>query len=232
MSIFYLLLRTRLYAIFLSALSNVYTYNSQRLTLLMNSVRRWLFFYKSLSGWFEKYLLQPAQMVVSRIFRTLVCQPPAWMKSASNGGIPKGHLQMLHVPVLLVARLGTSHMTQPGTDQQDDAGGQGNRASARCGCAALTREKSPKPSRCRNPSGPSFCCRSVTPARTAFPYAGVGITAAARPDVHDAGLAQLLRQVIGDAVAGLAVVDSRSGGLPRPGRIGSAPRFWGWEKRG
>ena len=39
------------------------------------------------------------------------------MKSASNGGILNGSLQMLHVHVLLVAPLGTSHMAQPGTDQ-------------------------------------------------------------------------------------------------------------------
>ena len=39
------------------------------------------------------------------------------MKSAGNGGILKGRLQVLHVHVLLVAPLGTSHMAQPGTDQ-------------------------------------------------------------------------------------------------------------------
>ena len=39
------------------------------------------------------------------------------MKSASNGGILNGSLQVLHVHVLLVAPLGTSHMTEPGTDQ-------------------------------------------------------------------------------------------------------------------
>ena len=39
------------------------------------------------------------------------------MKSSSNGGILKGHLQVLHVHVLLVALLGASHMAQPGTDQ-------------------------------------------------------------------------------------------------------------------
>ena len=39
------------------------------------------------------------------------------MKSADNGGILKGRLQVLHVHVLLVAPLGTSHMAQPGTDQ-------------------------------------------------------------------------------------------------------------------
>ena len=39
------------------------------------------------------------------------------MKSASNGGILNGSLQMLHVHVLLVAPLGAGHMAQPGTDQ-------------------------------------------------------------------------------------------------------------------
>ena len=39
------------------------------------------------------------------------------MKSASNGGIFKGGLQVLHVHVLLVAPLGAGHMAQPGTDQ-------------------------------------------------------------------------------------------------------------------
>ena len=39
------------------------------------------------------------------------------MKSASNGGILNGSLQVLHVHVLLVAPLGTSHMAEPGTDQ-------------------------------------------------------------------------------------------------------------------
>ena len=39
------------------------------------------------------------------------------MKSASKGGILNGILQVLHIHVLLVAPLGTSHMAQPGTDQ-------------------------------------------------------------------------------------------------------------------
>ncbi len=39
------------------------------------------------------------------------------MKSASNGGVLNGGLQVLHIHVLLVAPLGTSHMAQPGTDQ-------------------------------------------------------------------------------------------------------------------
>lgn len=39
------------------------------------------------------------------------------MKSSSNGGILKGHLQVLHVHVLLISPLGASHMAQPGTDQ-------------------------------------------------------------------------------------------------------------------
>ena len=41
------------------------------------------------------------------------------MKSASNRGILKGRLQVLHVHVLLVAPLGTGHMAQPGTDQHE-----------------------------------------------------------------------------------------------------------------
>ena len=39
------------------------------------------------------------------------------MKSAGNGGILKGRLQVLHVPVLLVVPLGASHMAQLGIDQ-------------------------------------------------------------------------------------------------------------------
>ena len=39
------------------------------------------------------------------------------MKTASNGGVLEGHLQVLHVHVLLVAPLGTNHMAQPCTDQ-------------------------------------------------------------------------------------------------------------------
>ena len=39
------------------------------------------------------------------------------MKSAGNGGVLKGNLQMLHVHVLLVAPLGAGYMAQPGTDQ-------------------------------------------------------------------------------------------------------------------
>ena len=41
------------------------------------------------------------------------------MKSASNGGVLKGSLQMLHVHVLLVAPLSAGHMAQPGTDQHE-----------------------------------------------------------------------------------------------------------------
>ena len=41
------------------------------------------------------------------------------MKSASNGDILKGGLQVLHVHVLLVAPLGAGHMAQPGTDQHE-----------------------------------------------------------------------------------------------------------------
>ena len=41
------------------------------------------------------------------------------MKSASNGDVLNGSLQVLHIHVLLVAPLGTSHMAQPGTDQHE-----------------------------------------------------------------------------------------------------------------
>lgn len=41
------------------------------------------------------------------------------MKSASNGGILKVCLQMLHDHALLVAPLGAGHMAQPGTDQHE-----------------------------------------------------------------------------------------------------------------
>ena len=39
------------------------------------------------------------------------------VKSAGNGGVLNGSLQVLHVHVLLVAPLGAGHMAQPGTDQ-------------------------------------------------------------------------------------------------------------------
>ena len=39
------------------------------------------------------------------------------MKSASNGGVLKGRLQVLHVHVLFIAPLGAGHMAQPCTDQ-------------------------------------------------------------------------------------------------------------------
>ena len=39
------------------------------------------------------------------------------MKSASNGGVLKGRLQVLHIHVLLVAPLG--HMAQSGTDRHE-----------------------------------------------------------------------------------------------------------------
>ena len=39
------------------------------------------------------------------------------MKSASNGDVLNGSLQVLHVHVLLVALLGAGHMAQPGTNQ-------------------------------------------------------------------------------------------------------------------
>ena len=41
------------------------------------------------------------------------------MKSASNGGILKGRLQVLRVHVLFVAPLSAGHMTKPGTDQHE-----------------------------------------------------------------------------------------------------------------
>ena len=39
------------------------------------------------------------------------------MKSANNGDVLKGRLQVLHVHVLLVVPLGASHIAQPGTGQ-------------------------------------------------------------------------------------------------------------------
>ena len=39
------------------------------------------------------------------------------MKSANNGDVLKGRLQVLHVHVLLDAPLGASHIAQPGTGQ-------------------------------------------------------------------------------------------------------------------
>ena len=41
------------------------------------------------------------------------------MKSASNGDVLNGSLQVLHVHVLLITPLGTGHMAQPGTDQHE-----------------------------------------------------------------------------------------------------------------
>ena len=41
------------------------------------------------------------------------------MKSASNGGVLQGSLQVLHVHVFLVAPLGAGHMAQAGTDQHE-----------------------------------------------------------------------------------------------------------------
>ena len=41
------------------------------------------------------------------------------MRSASNGGVLKGSLQVLHVHVLLVAPLGAGHMAKPGADQHE-----------------------------------------------------------------------------------------------------------------
>ena len=40
------------------------------------------------------------------------------MKSASNGDVLNGSLQVLHIHILLVAPLG-DHMAQPGTDQHE-----------------------------------------------------------------------------------------------------------------
>ena len=41
------------------------------------------------------------------------------MKSANNGGVLNGSLQVLHVHVLFVAPLGAGHMAQAGTDQHE-----------------------------------------------------------------------------------------------------------------
>lgn len=41
------------------------------------------------------------------------------MKSASNRGVLKNRLQVLHIHVLLVAPIGASHMAQLGTDQHE-----------------------------------------------------------------------------------------------------------------
>lgn len=41
------------------------------------------------------------------------------MKSASDGGVPEGGLQMLHVHVFLAAPLGAGHMAESGTDQHE-----------------------------------------------------------------------------------------------------------------
>ena len=41
------------------------------------------------------------------------------MESASKGGVLKSRLQVLHIPILLVAPLGTGSMAQPGTDQHE-----------------------------------------------------------------------------------------------------------------
>ena len=43
----------------------------------------------------------------------------AYMKSASNGGLLKGRLQVLHIHVFLVTPLGAGYMPQPGTDQHE-----------------------------------------------------------------------------------------------------------------
>ena len=41
------------------------------------------------------------------------------MKSAGNGGVFNGNLQVLHIHVLLVAPLGASHMAKSGTNQHE-----------------------------------------------------------------------------------------------------------------
>ena len=41
------------------------------------------------------------------------------MKSASNGGVLKGRIQVLHVHVLLVAPLGISHLLQVSQGPED-----------------------------------------------------------------------------------------------------------------
>ena len=41
------------------------------------------------------------------------------MKSAGNGDVLNGSLQVLHIRVLLVAPLGTGHMSQPGADKHE-----------------------------------------------------------------------------------------------------------------
>ena len=41
------------------------------------------------------------------------------MKAASDGGLLKGRLQVLHIHVFLVAPLGASYIPQPGTDQHE-----------------------------------------------------------------------------------------------------------------
>ncbi len=41
------------------------------------------------------------------------------MKSASNGDVLHGSLQVLHIHVLLVAPLGAGHMAQPGADKHE-----------------------------------------------------------------------------------------------------------------
>ena len=41
------------------------------------------------------------------------------MKSAGNGGVFNGSLQVLHIHVLLVAPLGASHMAKSGTNQHE-----------------------------------------------------------------------------------------------------------------
>lgn len=42
------------------------------------------------------------------------------MRSASDGGIRNGNLQMLHIHLLLAAPLYAGYMAEPGTDQHED----------------------------------------------------------------------------------------------------------------
>lgn len=46
-------------------------------------------------------------------------QAQVGMKSAGNGGIAQGGLQMLHVHGFLAAPLGTGHMAESGADQHE-----------------------------------------------------------------------------------------------------------------
>lgn len=56
---------------------------------------------------------------------------------SSNGSVLNGHLQVLHVPVLFVAPLGSGHMAQPGTDQHEVEFPSGNLPATRGATADL-----------------------------------------------------------------------------------------------